>query len=81
MYSRTFIRDMQNMIKYQNINKQVIRLKIDKNKNCKCTNTGLLLISELFGVIIMFPTINPNKNQLEDFRAGILNIIRKIDNY
>lgn len=79
-YSRTFTKDIQNMIKYQNINKQVIKLKIDKIKNCKYTNTRLLLISELFSVIIMFLTINLNKNQLEDFEAEILNTIREIDN-
>lgn len=80
-YSKTFTKDVRNMVKCQYLNAQIIELKINKIKDCKHTDIRLLLISELFNIITMFLTINHDEGQLEYFKDKILGAVKEIGSY
>jgi hypothetical protein len=78
--SKTFNNEVQNVIESQELNLDVIRLKIKKIKSCAIKKNRLLLITELFNIITAFLTINSNSNRLEYFKDEILNSIKEVDN-
>jgi len=78
--SRTFNNEVRNVIESQELNLDIIRLKVKKIKSCEIKKNRLLLITELFNIITAFLTINSNYNRLEYFKNEILNAIKEVDN-
>lgn len=81
--SRTFTKEVQNVIESQKLKPNVIKSKLEKIESCEHTKNRLLLITELFNIFTVYLTININSKDKKmeiEYYNEILEAIKEVDN-